>query len=116
TNVTYMPATNFVGTDMFTYTVTDGRGGSATGSIVVTVTSENDPSLNRIGGLTVSQAGVTIRFAGIPGYSYGIERSTNLVNWINIGTFTVPDNGIETFTDTNPPSNNGFYRTSTPNP
>jgi dienelactone hydrolase len=33
--VTYTPATDFVGTDSFTYTVTDGRGGSATANVDV---------------------------------------------------------------------------------
>jgi hypothetical protein len=112
TNVVYTPATNFVGNDLFTYTVSDGRGGSATGSVLVTVTSENDPTLNRIGGLTVTQNGVAISFAGIPGYSYTVERTSDLATWTTIGTFTVPDNGIAVYTDTYPPQNQAFYRTA----
>ncbi|PKN82774.1 MAG: hypothetical protein CVU47_01710 [Chloroflexi bacterium HGW-Chloroflexi-9] len=34
---TYTPALNFLGTDTFTYTVSDGRGGIATGTVTVTV-------------------------------------------------------------------------------
>jgi subtilisin-like proprotein convertase family protein len=116
TNVIYLSATNFVGTDMFTYTLSDGRGGFATGSVVVTVTSENDPSLNRIGSLTVTQNGVVLRFAGIPGYTYSVERTSDLATWIAIGNFTVPDNGIAVFTDSNAPAGQGFYRTSSPSP
>jgi hypothetical protein len=113
TNVIYMPATNFVGTDLFTFTVSDGRGGLATASVVVTVTSENDPSLNRIGSLTVTQnGGIAIRFAGIPGYTYTVERTRDLTTWGVIGTFTVPDNGIAVFTDTNAPQDQAFYRTA----
>jgi large repetitive protein len=37
--VTYTPAANFVGTDGFTYTVSDGKGGTATARVTVTVTS-----------------------------------------------------------------------------
>ena len=40
--VTYTPAANFAGTDSFTYTISDGNGGSATASITVTVTAVDD--------------------------------------------------------------------------
>jgi len=42
TNVIYLSATNRFGVDNFTYTVTDGHGGSATGAVSVTITSVND--------------------------------------------------------------------------
>ena len=35
-SVTYTPAATFVGTDSFTYTVTDGLGASATATVTVT--------------------------------------------------------------------------------
>ena len=41
-SVTYRPATNFFGTDHFTYVITDGLGGFATGLVTVTVTAVND--------------------------------------------------------------------------
>ena len=41
--VTYTPALNYSGADTFTYTITDNQGAIATGSVVVTVTSTNDP-------------------------------------------------------------------------
>lgn len=43
--VRYIPDDGFVGDDSFTFTVSDGRGGSATGTVVVTVTDE-DPGNN----------------------------------------------------------------------
>lgn len=36
-SVTYTPNTNFSGTDSFTYTISDGNGGQATGNVSVTV-------------------------------------------------------------------------------
>ncbi len=42
-NVVYTPAANFQGTETFTYTISDGRGGTATGIVTVTVTNTNDP-------------------------------------------------------------------------
>ena len=40
--ITYQPAGNFNGTDTITYTISDGNGGTATGTVQVTVTAEND--------------------------------------------------------------------------
>jgi hypothetical protein len=42
-SATYTAAPNYSGGDSFTYTVTDGRGGSATGTVSITVTPVNDP-------------------------------------------------------------------------
>jgi DNA/RNA endonuclease G (NUC1) len=41
-NVTYSPAANFNGTDSFTYTISDGHGGTATASVSVTINAVND--------------------------------------------------------------------------
>lgn len=41
--ITYTPNADFNGSDDFTYTVGDGQGGSATGTVSVTVTPVNDP-------------------------------------------------------------------------
>ena len=38
----YTPAANFNGTDSFTYTVSDGKGGTTTGTISVDVAAVND--------------------------------------------------------------------------
>ena len=42
TEVTYTPKTNFHGTDSFTYEVSDGYGGTDTGTVDVTITPVND--------------------------------------------------------------------------
>ena len=38
----YMPNANYSGADSFTYTVSDGHSGTATGTVAVTVTAVND--------------------------------------------------------------------------
>ncbi|SFU17467.1 Ig-like domain-containing protein [Mesorhizobium sp. YR577] len=40
--VTYVPNTNFNGTDTITYTISDGNGGTAVGTVTVTVNAAND--------------------------------------------------------------------------
>ncbi len=42
TGVSYTPNANFNGTDSFTYTISDGNGGTASATVNVTVTSVND--------------------------------------------------------------------------
>ena len=45
TSITFTPAPNFNGVTSFDYTITDGRGGSDTGTVTVTVTGNNDRPL-----------------------------------------------------------------------
>jgi hypothetical protein len=54
--VTYSPVTNFFGVDHFSYTITDGFGGSATGLVTVTVNPVNDaPSLDALGNFSIDE-------------------------------------------------------------
>jgi hypothetical protein len=82
--------------DTFSYTISDGQGGSATGMITVQVVTPD----GLIAGVTTAPGGaVTAHFAGIPGLSYSIERSTNLSTWTVLQTVTAPANGLFDFTD-----------------
>ena len=45
TSVTYKPAATFVGTDSFTYTITDGQGAYTTETVIVNVAAGNQPPL-----------------------------------------------------------------------
>lgn len=59
--VTYSPDSGFVGTDAFTYTISDGRGGSASASVSVTVEStNNDPNAVNDFAVTDEDTPVTI--------------------------------------------------------
>lgn len=82
--------------DQFTYTIKDSRGNTNTGVVNIVVTSSDSGQLQSI---AVSEDGATLKFAGIPDYSYSVLRSTNLVDWITIWTTNAPDNGLFNFTD-----------------
>ncbi len=44
--VDYVPANNFVGTDSFTYTISDTNGNTATGAVTVVVSASNDAPIS----------------------------------------------------------------------
>ena len=61
TGLTYDPATNATGADSFTYTVSDGNGGTDIGTVTVTITPANDPPVADNDTLTVAEdAGPTV--------------------------------------------------------
>ena len=110
TNIIYTPAPNFVGADAFSYTVDDGRGATATANVLVTV--QPAATLNIIGQPVATNGTVVISFAGIPGYTYSVERSSDQATWSTVGTFTVPSSGVADFTDSSPIAAPYYYRTA----
>jgi Big-like domain-containing protein/Ig-like domain-containing protein/beta-propeller repeat-containing protein len=112
--VAYTPTKNFVGTDTFTYTVSDGRDGTAVGTVNVTVTDASVQSKNIVS-ITPNplNSRPTIQFAGIPRRVYTIQTSPNVNGpWSNIGTVSAGTNGLGTFEDPiDPPPAQRFYRT-----
>ena len=61
-NLSYTPAADFNGQETFSYTLSDGQGGSDTGQVTVTVTAQNDPpTLAAIGNQSVEE-GETLSF------------------------------------------------------
>lgn len=105
-------ATSVLGTNTFTYTVTDVFGATDTKTVTVVV---SDPqgfnqlaSPQDLGGGTVA-----LSYLGIPGYNYALDWTTNLtppINWMGVVTNTAGTNGGLNFTNTSaePVS---FYRT-----
>lgn len=83
--------------DQFTYTVADNKGGSATGTVTLLITPFTS---GQSGAIAVSGSSATVSFAGIPGYKYGVQRSTNVVDWATILTTNVPPGGVFDVTDT----------------
>jgi hypothetical protein len=111
--ITYTPATNFTGSDLFTYTLTDDCS-TVTGAVVVVVIDASSQSENLIGDIVFDAQGAHVRFAAIPTFTYGIERSTNAVDWTLLQNVTAPESGLIEFLDATPPSGTVYYRTTTP--
>jgi len=85
TTVTYVPSGGFHGEDSFTYTVSDGRGGTATGTITITVADVNDPPAARDDGAATNEdAGVTFSVlandSDPDGDAVAIESATSPAN------------------------------------
>ena len=107
----YTPALNYVGTDNFSYTISDGHGGTAMANVAITVTvppssitgivfgdDDNDGLLDlieqRIGGVTVTITGTDV---------YGALVNTSVVtNGNGVYSFTGLQPGNYTITETDP--------------
>ncbi len=112
--VTYMPPTNFLGIDRFAFTLDDGRGGRGSSSVEINVISSSALSGNMLP-INATQNGWRLRFAGMPGYAYDIQRATNVAGpWGTITNVVATPQGITEWEDINPPSGQAFYRTVAP--
>jgi len=106
-NVIYTPQANYIGIDEFQYTIRNGNGMQAMGVVYVTVaisTNYNNVTLNKDG------ANFQIKFEGLPGYTYEILRSADLIHWTVIQDVQADTDGQIIFDDTSAPDNLSFYR------
>jgi hypothetical protein len=107
--------------DQFTYTVRDVRSyrpndvvRTATAVIRFTVNAPAGTNQNVVS-FAVVNGKPTIRFAGIPGYAYDVQRTADLTppaNWTTLRTTNAPPLGIFEFVDENPPVGQAYYRTA----
>jgi len=102
--IIYTPATDYVGADTFTYTLSDDAGGSSTGTVSVTV-NEANVSMT----LTIQVVGDTaiVTGSGIPNQGYDVQISPDLSNWSDYASTNAAANGVVIFTDPDPVSNHG---------
>jgi len=105
--ITYAAPSGFTGTDAFTYTVSDGRGGSATGTVVVTVVAPVAETL----GLVVSGPAPVLTFQGVPYRTYRVLVSPDLENWTLLEVVRADGTGLVSLQDqTTPRPAVRFYR------
>lgn len=101
--MSYSPLPGFTGTDLFSYTVSDGRE-SAMGTVTITVRPADGLSLNMVS-FTRTAEGFLLKFAGIPGNSYIIQfRNTLDVSdpWVPLnppGPIQAGPNGLFQYED-----------------
>jgi len=95
--------------DEFTYTASDGYGG--TNSATVTITVDSTPLFGQSQVASVVGGTATLNFAGIPSYSYSVLRATNLTSsWTEIWTTNAPPIGVFQFIDTSAPQPSAYYQ------
>jgi len=112
--VIYTPAAGFTSADSFTYTIDDGYGGTAVGTVSVNIKVDTGLSSN----LTITSLGnhqYRIDGSGIPGRTYRVQYSdtVNPLNWQDLTSVTADSLGRFSTTD----GSSGelrFYRTVTP--
>jgi hypothetical protein len=110
--ITYSPGT-YVGADQFTFTISDGNGGTATSTAKVTVGLGQvtclfnyiSPPTNHI---------VYLRGHGIPLHSYDLQKSPDMQTWSKISSVLAVANGIILCTDTNASGDQAYYRFAVP--
>ena len=87
----YTPARDYNGTDVITYTVRDADGGTATGTVVVTVLPVMDPPTVQIPTVPVFAEDTPLVFASIPGLAFAVGdvdgKILDLTLTAPVGTF-----------------------------
>jgi autotransporter-associated beta strand protein len=117
-NVTYQPVTDFVGTDLFSFVVSDPYGASATGTVLVAVTSASVPPPSVVVPPAYDSGSGTfsVTFAGIPNYTYSIQWAPSPTGpWTFLKTAAAGTDGLFEVTDTpSPQVSERYYRTVYP--
>ena len=81
------------------------------GDYATVVYRENLPPVS----IELVPTGVRLRFTGVPGRSYTIERAPAVTGpWSTLATPTAPPGGLIEYVDTNPPAGAAFYRLRSP--
>jgi hypothetical protein len=104
--ITYTP--NALGSDRFTYTLSDGNGGTATGTVAVVTGTYGIGG--QVSGIALTGGAVALTFTGLPSYKYHVQVSTNLTSWNDVLITNAPAGGLFQFNDDAAPLPDVFYR------
>ena len=115
--VFYAPVAGFTNVDSFTYTITDGHGGSAIGTVAVNIKVDTELAQN----LTIAAGELPqttkITGSGIQGRTYRLQftETINPASWLDLpgGSVTVDSTGVFQFVDTTA-SPERYYRSVYP--
>ena len=108
--LTYRPATNFFGTDTFQFNVNDGLTNSASALVTIHVNQVDDVPSTSVS-LSRGTNSLKLSVTGEPRQVYGVEVSTNLIQWDEITTLQCnATNGQAIFTESDWSSPGRFYR------
>jgi hypothetical protein len=122
-NIVYVPKTNFIGVDAFTYTNVDCAELEGISQVIVSVNPLKHSF--RLASISVIDASsntvTTLQLQGLPNFTYRLQRTTKLLGldtvWTDValaksGT-SDPSSGVAIFYDTNAPSQS-YYRAKQP--
>ena len=110
-DLNYTPPAGYAGTDTFDVLITDARGASVRGTVTITLSAPAAGQGHNLTDFTLHNGQADMVFRGIPGRSYTVQRSTDMVTWSDFATVTAGADGKISFTDPAPPAPSGFYRT-----
>ena len=112
TNITYLPATNFTGADLFSFVVSDPYGASSTGTVLVTVSSPIPPPPSFVVSPDYSNGTFQVTFAGTSNTAYTAQWAPSVTgSWSFFQTVTAGSDGLIQVTDTPvPPVASRDYR------
>src|SRR5205823_11290916 len=114
TNSTFITYSNNANVaDRFTFTISDAFGGIATGAVTIAPAPPTPPAQFNAPP-TANGTSITLHVSGGAGYTYYLERSTNLPAWLTISTNVMPGGGtldyVDDFHDLPRPPPSAFYR------
>ena len=107
---------NVTNGDTFTYTISDGHGGTATGMATNCLTSSYSRQTQIISATYNTGTGkyqVAVQFFGMLNTQYSIERATDpnfTLNLTTLGPVVAGSAGVINYTDTNASSGGYYYR------
>lgn len=104
--------------DTFSYKVKDARTyrpGDTVRTASSTITVSVTTAVSSVREISASGGNVKIRFAGIPGFTYKVEKASSVTGpWEVVQEPTAPANGVWEFLDSSPLTPTGFYRLTYP--